>query len=326
MKATTIKDVAKYCNVSTYTVSSVLKNKGDISEETSFKVQLAVKELNYNPLRNIPSVETFMTKSIALVLPDQYSNSDEFFFRAIKTTLNSAQYYKYDFKIFSETNFIEHLAIDKGCNPHVSFNVAIFFCTNKHNSKIFKNLKIRGIKTALIRRSTKDKSVLCLNDNDEKGVLKALNYFYNNGHKKIAFVYTNNQYFESRMNAYKKFIYEKGLDPFVLNTLSIKENIQKNKVSALLCNEDTCAKDVMKQLLKEGIKIPEEVSVIGYNNNPLCENFYPEISSVNIPVENMLEKVCKLLIESNNVSINNTIVDLEFENELILRASVKGLK
>ncbi|MCH2176849.1 MAG: LacI family transcriptional regulator [Lentisphaeria bacterium] len=333
VKKTTIRDVANHCGVSVYTVSSVLNNKGDISVETTEKILSAVDQLNYNPLKNIAVSKTILQKTIALVFPDIYNRTDEFYFRAIQKALEEVARFDFDCKIFTESQFQEHMAVDSLRSAHLGIDGTIFFCTHQQQDALFERLINRNIQVVLIRRESSVPGVISIMDNEYQGTWDLMTYLHDCGHNKIGVVYDSASDFKrtKRYQAYYDFQKEQELQHNITEIFldeNFKENllqqVQEKRVTALFCFQDQIAVQVMKTLMIAGIRIPHDISVAGYNCDPISRNFFPEITSVKVPVEEMIAQACQTLCKPNLK--RNRKKNYVFDSELVKQMSSASLK
>lgn len=82
-KKATIRDVAKACGYSAYTVSLVLNNKSGVSESTAEIVRKAIRDLDYNPLDNLPGTHRLRHKALGIVVASAFCEAHPFYQRAV---------------------------------------------------------------------------------------------------------------------------------------------------------------------------------------------------------------------------------------------------
>ena len=166
---------------------------------------------------------------------------------------------------------------------------------------------------------------------NEDGVIKGVEYLYSKGSRKIAFVKGNESLLISndRLKGYKyatnmygiydeKFIFKGdfNIEGGIKATEAILQEL--GKVDAIFYSNDIMALGGMKVLLRKGLKIPEDIKIMGFDNIDICEIFEPELTTIAQPIYDMGKESCRLLIDViNGVSVERKQV--YFKTELIIR-------
>ena len=97
----------------------------------------------------------------------------------------------------------------------------------------------------------------------------------------------------------------------------------KASLTAILCLGDEYAVEAIRILVKHGLSVPQHLAVIGYDNTYISRIYNPSITSVNVPVKEMIETAAKVLFElMDNKELKE--MSFEFKNELIIRESCGG--
>ncbi|WP_392486786.1 LacI family DNA-binding transcriptional regulator [Haloimpatiens sp. FM7315] len=331
MKKVTLKDIAEKVGVSKATVSMVLNNKDiNVSESTRDKILKTVKELNYIPNSVARSLSTNKSNTIGIILPDIENSFFSEVARAIEDVASSSNYNvifcNTDNKKEKEEQYIK-LLISKLVD-------GIIFLTGAYSSDNIKILKSNNIPFVLVDRYVENpkevNGVYCLN---EKGVELGMDYLLNKGKKRIAFVTgpmnlnISKQRLQGYINAMTKanlynedFVFEGdfttdgGID---LTKEILKSNI---KLDAIFYGNDAMALGGIKVLIREGYKIPEDISVMGFDNVKISSFIQPELTTVSQPIYDMGRAACTLLIDSiDDKTINKQIY---FQPELVIRDTV----
>lgn len=329
MKKITMLDIAEKAGVSKATVSMVL-NKRDksISEETKKKILELAKELNYIPNSLARGLSTKKTGTIGIVLPDITNPFFSSIARAIEDGANSLGYNvifcNTDNEIDKEVEYIK-LLISKIVD-------GVIFIAGGESSSSVKMLKSNNIPFVLVDRYidsyTDEYGVYLLN---EDGVIKGIEYLYSKGSRKIAFVKGNESLLISndRLKGYKYAtdmygIYDEKLifngDFNIEGGIKATESIlqELGKIDAIFYSNDIMALGGMKVLLRKGLKIPEDIKIMGFDNIDICEIFEPELTTIAQPIYDMGKESCRLLIDViNGVSVKRK--QIYFKTELIIR-------
>jgi len=334
--AVTIRDVAKASDVSIYTVSSVLHNKGDVGEKTRKKVEAVIRKLNYNPLGNIPLARRQAAMSIGLVTPAEPYEQDPFYHRAIAVVKSVSTQHGYNCALFSEENIelmaARQLPMDRGNMPGGGL---IIFCPHRSAVRYMKVLDEWGIPQVVIRGDSPVKGVLSIRDDDYKGATLAMQHLHKLGHTRILFIGMN--FYDGpsrgRLQAYKGYVKRHGLqsdsalviDLHNLGNRNLGGLIQERRASplnptAIFCMTDVLVPQIIKPLTKAGLRVPDDLALVSYDNDHLAEIYNPGITSVNIPVTEMVTAACLHLMDSAHATQSGA-AEMIFENTLVVRES-----
>ncbi len=331
MKKITMLDIAQKAGVSKTTVSMVLNNRDEnISEETKNKILTISKEMNYIPNSLARSLSTKKTNTIGIVLPDITNPFFASIARAIEDGASSLGYNvifcNTDNEINKEEKYIKVL-ISKLVD-------GVIFIAGGESTGSVKMLTNNNVPFVLVDRyidSYKDAyGVYCLNKN---GVIQGIDYLYNKGNRNIAFVKgsQNVEVSNQRLEGYRQAMSKYGiLDEKLIfeGHFTIEGGIKatdtiltcKNKIDAIFYSNDMMALGGIKVLLRKGYKIPEDISIIGFDNIDISSVFEPELTTIAQPIYDMGKESCKLLIDI----INNNYIESKqsyFKTELIIRGT-----
>lgn len=347
-RRTTIRDVAQASGFSIYTVSSVLNNKGDISEATSEKVRQVARELNYDLLGNVSAARRLTTRSLGIVLPDAGSMHDGFYNRAVSTFRALATARDYDCKLFSEEDVIRRVDPSHIGGIHtLGCKGLVVFCPRQDFKQYIEPLLKHGIAVALIRRKmTKQPGLFQAVDNDELSMRNLLNYLHDDvGCRRFAMMSNSrpSKAVGGREKAFRKFssemlpedasrfFYEGDLTPpDDKERDSLQEFIDKsNKMGqtpVITCWADYAATRLMNMLYQMGYQLPDDVLVTGYDNDPYSGQTFPSITTMNIPIEEMVTAACRYLFEYREEGELPEAKTVRFKHELVVRESAKMVK
>ena len=309
--ATSIKDVAKMAGVSIATVSRVLNDIDVVNEDTKEKVLNAIKELGYRPNIIARSLKTQRTKTIGILIPDI---SSQFYPEIVRGAEDVANIYDYnvilcnsDFDVEKEKEYLRVLR-EKMVD-------GVIYMSSSLNDEILDLINELDLKTILVE--TKDSQGLfpSVTIDNVKATYEGTKYLIERGLKKLAFIgvdsSTTNAWGERYIGFEKalkeaKISVDKNLVHF--DTLKVKSGIEgaeqfvdsKKKFEAIVCASDEIAMGAINTLRENGIKVPEDVSVIGFNNNYAASIFYPKITTISQPSYDMGSVAMRMLIKLLN--------------------------
>ena len=339
----TIMDVAKKVGVSKSTVSKALNGNGRVSKKTQRAIIQAAQELNYRPNALAQSLSLQSTNTIGLIIPKGYSTSQYItrlidiayiFSRNAGKSLMITQMDGND--LHSGINAIRYL-VDRCCE-------GILYYKNSHidNVNIEKELSdvVRTLDIPLVMLNYQ------LSDFPQHSVFLdpvlaaklAVDYLIHCGHRRIAYISGGEVSRTSllRQEGYRQAMEAANLEiepAFIIvgdghykGGYDGGMRIVKNglTVSAVACFNDKTAVGLLHAFNKNGISVPNEVSIIGFDNEDVIDFVSPPITSIALPADNMVSYALTLLFGHMKL-IPLPDCNEVFQGELIVRESVKTI-
>ena len=309
MKKITLVDVATMAKVSKTTASLVLNNKPiNISDETRAKVLRVAKELNYIPNNIARSLSTKRTNTLGVIFPDIENPFFAEIAKAIECTAESLGYTVIICNSYNKAE-LEEKQIKLLIGQLVD---GVILVSGGEKNECLKLLKNNKVPFLLLDRYFEEENgysgVFCSN---KEGIKLGLNYLYNKKNKKnIAFIRGKKgvKTADLRYEWYKKFskelgIYDENLvfeGKFnIIGGMDCTEKLLESnkKVDAIFYSSDIMALGGMKILIRKGYRIPNDISILGYDNISIAQIMEPELTTIAQPIYNMGEEACKLLID-----------------------------
>ncbi|MGA9287126.1 MAG: LacI family DNA-binding transcriptional regulator [Anaerobacillus sp.] len=311
--AVTIKDVAKLANVAPSTVSRVIANNPRISEQTKRRVREAMEYLGYHPNYNARSLANRTTQTIGLVMP---SSADKVFqnpffpevLRGISTKAHEKEY-----TIYMSTGTTEEEILEGVMGMVHGRRVdGIVMLYSRIDDKIMSFLEEQNFPFTVIGKPLVNPDQITHVDNDNLRAAKDVTeHFIKKGHKRIAFVGGNRDLVVTvdRLSGYEKAIREAGLphkDEYVVHVEFLKEGGHEAVMelfsleeppTALVVADDLMALGIMSKLDEMDLSVPEEVSIISFNNVMLAEYASPPLTSVDINIFQLGYQAVNCLLE-----------------------------
>jgi LacI family transcriptional regulator len=331
---TTIHDIARKLNITASTVSRALKDHPRISTETKKAVLKTAEKLNYQPNHIAAALRNGKSNIIGIIVP----TADRTFFssvvRGIEEIANTSKYnvmicQTYD-SYEKEMDTVEALL-----NARVDGIIASF-AKNTTNFDHFLKVKERGIPLILFDRSNDALEVSHVVVDDFLGAYKATEHLIQQGCRRVAH-FTNTRkisIYKERLRGYREALLDNGL-PYD-ESLVVESNLQledgRNSMEQMLQRAEipdgvfsASAYGILgaMQVLKEkGIRIPEEVALVGFSNEPFTSFTEQALTSVDQHSMRMGNAAAEIFLEeitsSNQKFIPQKIV---LKPELIIRQS-----
>ncbi len=330
----TIKEVAREANVSPSTVSRVISDSSQISEETKERVRDAIKRLKYKPNAIARSLANRKSRILGVVLPNEAQDliTNTFFIQAMKGMSKYAQNKKYYITYaFSEDEKAELEYI----NNFITSNLVDGICLlrARTDDRSIKYLKETQFPFVVIGRPEESESLLWVDNDNFQATYNLVNELVKKGHKCISFLGAKKDWnvTKDRFKGFKVACEINGIsiqdknfvimDDFneqegINGTIKLLENITP---TAIIAEDDVLAFGILKVLNERKIK---NIDVVGFNNSPLAQLQIPPLSSVDINSEELGYHATKILIdflENDDTSINHYIID----TKLVKRESFK---
>ncbi|APM41051.1 LacI family DNA-binding transcriptional regulator [Clostridium kluyveri] len=330
--ATSIKDVAKEAGVSIATVSRVLNDVDVVNEETKKKVLAAIKKLGYRPNIVARSLKTQKTRTIGIIIPDI---SNQFYPEIVRGAEDVANIYDYnimlcntDLDIEKETEYLKVLK--------EKMSDGVLYMSNSLEEDMLNLIKQLQIPMVLVETTNDKEDIPSVTIDNEKAAYDGVTYLINKGNQKIAYIGASGNMANAsavRYKGYKKALEENNLqvdkNRTYFSNLKAKDGyeginkiLDKVDVDAIFCSSDEIAMGAINALRDRGIKVPEDVDVMGFDNIYSASIFYPKLTTVAQPIYDMGSVGMRMLIKLiNNQKMDNT--NYVLPHQLIERDSCK---
>lgn len=292
-----LKDIAERASVSVMTVSKVLRDAKDISAETKLRVRKLAEEMGYVPDALAQSMRSGTTKLMGLIIP---SVANPVFARVILAIEEKAHEAGYDLLIAHSLNNPEReeAAIRRMLARRVDglFIAPAYRFVSK--SPAWEELRKRAIPTVVLGQPAEFcKGFAHVETDDFFASQIATRHLLELGHKKIAFLKgpQASPVAQERFDGYVKAMREEGLEPDDHWIFSAGQTIEEGstaalqimnerpEITALIAFNDLVAIGAASTLLQQGVKIPEDLSVVGFGNILISEYFRVPLTTIRQP-------------------------------------------
>lgn len=331
---TTIHDIAKKLNISASTVSRALKNNPIISEVTRKRINDTAEEMGYRPNTLAANFRTKRTNTIGVIVP----LINRHFFSSVISGIEEVAYKKGFTVTISQSNDLleKESKIAQTLFANRVDGVIISIAMETTNFDHLKLFTAKNIPIVFFDRVVDEIESHKIVVDDFGGAYRAARHLAEMGSRRIAHIGgpLNLNIYKNRQEGYLKALSDLGLntdESLVINNNLTREQgidaVQKllnlpEKPDAIFCANDTTAQSVIFHLIKTGYKVPDDIAVVGFSNEPFSEMVTPSISTVMQPGFLIGTKSADLLIEQ----ILNKQKEIEFQTivmptDLIIRDS-----
>jgi LacI family transcriptional regulator len=304
----TLKDIAERAGVTSATVSMVINNKPNISEATRKKVLKIAKELNYYPNVIARGLATKKSNAIGVIVPNLASSFIVRILQGIKSTNRDIDYTVQLFDTVgqkeSESQLFQRLARERRIDGVILISASV----TEEELNIFREESVPSIVVA--RKCENLDSVYV---NNEQGASDATDYLIEKGHRVIACVCSSKSGIpmEERLDGYKRSLRQHNIEfkpelVFEVDDDTMQAGIEtfpkikslEPRVTAVFCPAgDMTAIGIIKEAKKEGLRIPEDLCVVGYDDLPAAEVVEPSLTTVRQPKLEMGDYAINMIVD-----------------------------
>jgi LacI family transcriptional regulator len=327
----TIYEVSRLAGVSLATVSRVMNDSGKVRPETRQKVESAMRELGYRPNSIARSLASHRSDSVGVLVPELHGPFFSVMLSCIEDELRAAG---------------KHVIITAGHSDEVVEKDSIEFLVSRQCDALILHVyavsddylleQAKGlVPIALIGRDLPEMAGRCLCIDNEQGGYLATRALIELGHRELA--YLAGPLWKSdakgRFAGFRRALAEHGLD-FSENLLA-EGNYQEasgrramerllqagTPFSGLVCGNDEMAAGAIAVAREQGMTIPDDLSVIGFDNVFFTRYMHPALSTINYPIDVMGRMAARCVLRDvygkDDLEIQN-----RFEPTLVRRASI----
>lgn len=331
-KNITLSDVAKKAGVGIGTASRVLNNDSRVSDEKRKRVTNAMKELNYKPNNIARGLKSKTSRMLGIVVSDITSTFFSMIIKGIEDALPNDEYGLMVFdtsmkqeKLFKAINIMEDKMID-----------GIFFLGEQMDQELFYKLEKMNIPIVtismqiLINSERIPKNFGCVVINNERAAFIATDYLCKENHKEIALIISNpndENVGNARYNGYCRALINNGIainqslilegDLSTTSGYHLVSKLIKNKnlPSAIFAASDSAALGALRALLENKIKVPEEVSIVGFDGIESGIYSFPSLTTIVQPRYQMGTVGTNLMMQllaNEEIISREIILDFDF--------------
>lgn len=334
MRHTTITDIAKRLGVSASTVSRALSDHPDIKADTKKLIKKLAKKFNYKPNPIARSLKNSRTTIIGVIVPEI---KHDFFSSAISGIEEVAYHSGYTIIVCqSNENFEREVVNTNALIQQRVAGIAASISQNTKNGDHFQGVIDHGIPLVFFDRVLKNISASKVIIDDAKSAFDAVSYLIDRGYKKIAH-FAGPKVLEickKRLNGYTEAL-NKARIPIMKELISYgglheidgynsMDNLLKKNIipDAIFAVNDPVVVGAFQRIKEAGLKIPEDIGLIGFSNNKITSLVDPPITTVDQPSFEMGKKSAEILIELiENEKKNTHAKTITLEAKLIVRSS-----
>jgi DNA-binding LacI/PurR family transcriptional regulator len=334
---TTIYDVGRMAGVSRSTVSRVLNSKGEVDPKTAELVWEAVRKLNYHPNASARALVRKRTDMIGVMLAEVSDPFYEKIVKGIESVVNERNMGVFFYNSYD--NLDDHKLIISSALEGSQVDGLVVVGSNLGDRKTLLEIINQGLPIAFIERYFTDAKITCVICDNKQGASAAVEYLLELGHRRIGCI-TGNLHLQTgidRLDGYKSTLQKYGLP--VEEELIALGNYQHSsgyegmkqlltlpeKPTAVFAANDMMAIGAILAIKEMGLLVPEDISVVGYDDITFAPMVYPQLTTIRQPLFEMGVLAARGLIDRITMGEQAEIVKRILPAELIVRKSTRPL-
>lgn len=331
-----MRQLAELCGYSRVTVSAALHGKGGVSERVRAKILKAARENDYTPNKMAASLKGERSYLIGMLVRDI---TNPFYTQMIKIIDEVVSASGYSLLLLNTNEDPEREA--KALKSFYSYCIdgLLFspFIHQNHSYKLLDHYIQRGIPVIMLDRLSDAASLGYLGFNNAQGAYNAANYLYEKGHRNMSYLAGPNSSISSRERGegFCRSLIENKLEIDECSTVSCGSSSESGYVvglkvlsdpesrpTALLCFNDLVAIGVYRAAQELGLKIPQDISIVGFDNIEIADILFPPLSTVSLHIETVARDAALQLLRCIEHKEDSGSFRKIYEPTLIDRGSV----
>jgi LacI family transcriptional regulator len=324
-----LDEVAKRAGVSTATVSRVLNKAQVVRKSTRLRVMKAVSDLNYHPNLHARSLAKGASRTIGMIASNL---QNPFFFDVFRALETDAHAHGYEVVVANTDYDPEHLV--RTVRLMIGRRVAgLAVIVSEMNPDLIVELAASKLQVVFYDVGTAGRTMSNIRVNYRRGIERVVEYLHNLNHRRLAFVghHATLGPISEREKAFVKTVsrYSPGTEWRTIATQDALEGGQQAarellssgfRPTAIICVNDIMAVGVLREVREQGLSVPQDISVTGFDNVKLSEFSYPPLTTVHIPRDRIGHLAFGMLVpESARGNLPGR--EVVIEPELVLRDS-----
>lgn len=289
----TIIDVANDCGYSKATVSRAFASPEAVSEKARARIYASAKKLNYAPNAIARAMVRKRTENIAFIIHEKQYPAilNPFYSPILETVLQEANRRSYSLFIAAR----QDMRLPNG-DMYIKKQMDGVIFAGEADRPMIEELMAQKIPVVLLNNYLEVDELPCVVADHFQGAVAATSHLYERGHRKIGLLSGrfSRQIMEARLNGFLSVLSERDLPVdarFILDlepTLDDAEQVMAHllalpdRPTAFVCTNDTIAAGAMKAAFRAGLRIPEDISIVGFDDSYISRIVEPELTTVRI--------------------------------------------
>lgn len=294
----TLQDVAEVAGVSTATISRCLNFPGQVAEQTRKKVQAAVDALGYSPNFGAKAMAARRTNTIGAIIPTM---ENAVFARGLQAFQEELRLHEFTMLVAS-TSYRPDIEEEQIRALVARGADALLLIGHEREPKIYEFLETQGVPYLVTWAFEPGSERPSVGFNNKAAMREMAEKVIEFGHRKLAFIsaeVAHNDRAEGRYSGLQDAMMAAGLKAADLQFVETKYGIEEGaaafgqimasqiKPTAIFCGNDVLAVGALRRARELGIRVPDDVSIIGFDDIELAQIAYPSLTTVHVPHREM---------------------------------------
>lgn len=306
---TSMKDISKLCGVSVATVSKALNDQNDIGEETKARIRQVAKELGYFPNSSARALKTKRTYNLGVLFVDEAQSglTHDYFANVLNSFKRTAEERGYDITFINAGKQKNRMTYLEHCR-YRGFDGVVIACIDFENPEVEELVK-SDIPLVTIDHSFYGRAAI-ISDN-VTGMKELLAYIVKQGHRKIAYIHgADSAVTRNRLSSFFKTAEELGItvpDDYIKEAayrdtkeagLATEALLSlKDAPTCIIYPDDFSCFGGINVIKEKGFRIPEDISVAGYDGIRIGRHIEPQLTTLRQDTEAIGAKAAEKLID-----------------------------
>ena len=289
-----LKDISAACGVSVATVSKALNGHKDVGQETRERIRKVAMELGYMPNAAAKALKTNRSYNLGILFVDESQSglTHDYYAALLDSFKKEAELQGYDLTFINSNSQRQNRMSYLAHSRYRGFDGVCIACVNFYDPEIMELVR-SDIPIVTIDHVFNNRMVI--QSDNVQGMTDLLNYIIGKGHRRIAFIHgTDSAVTQNRLSAFYKTCYENGITEIPEEYVQEAPYRDMNKTAKLteylldlpvrptciLYPDDLACVGGLNTLMDMGLRIPEDVSIAGYDGIPLAHLLRPKLTTV----------------------------------------------
>lgn len=329
--AATIIDVARLCGYSKTTVSRAFIAPESVSEKAREKIYTAAQKINYTPNAIARAMVRQQTENIAFIIHEKQYPAilNPFYSAIVEAAIQESTKRNYSLFIASS----QDMRLPNG-QFYIKKHMDGVIFAGEANALVIENFRKQGIPVVLLNNYLEMEGLLCVTADHFNGAVTAMEHLYQRGHRRIGLLagQFSKQVTDARFNGYLHVLsgHDLPLDTRLIReidpTLEASEAAMTqllalpDRPTAVFCTNDTIAAGACKAMVRAGLRIPEDMAVVGFDDSFISRVVEPGLTTIRIDAGEMGSIATKKLFDLiDGKGISET--EINIPTELIVRGT-----
>ena len=334
-----LKTIAERCGVSTATVSKALNDHKDISEATRKRVRQVADELGYFPNAAARALKTNRSYNIGVLFEEEAGRglTHEYFSGVLNGLKKQAEKLGYDITFINTCFENRKMSYYDHCRYRNFEGVAIV-CADFNEPDV---VELMNSELPVVTIDYVHHNCTAVTSNNIQGIEELVKYIYSQGHRKIAYIHgqEGSTVTRERLASFYRAVDELGLELpenyiRTANYLEIQGAAEQTKEllnlpnppSCIIYPDDTSLIGGRNVIIKRGMKIPQDISVAGYDGTMMSQLLYPKLTTISQNTELIGEEAAKRLIGTIEKPKTTLVERVVIEGSLVPGQSVGAIQ